>query len=303
MSTIAKINSFLESDKEIMSYASIKLYTTNKKSETWLYSDLQGIICLVFDFKEKVRHLILYDVNTIEVLFKYQLYFEFDKYYQILSEDFHSFEVDSGIIGLKFSEKKEANKFTLNIIKYDDMYTIKYFKSKNNNQTNQNEINTEVMPFLHKCMILKNKLIKKYEFNTYYLNSQTYENPTNITLLKRFFLLLGLKFDTSKKRFTFDKLSQESKNFFKSIGIRKSDFNNIKLALVFLKQVLSEHNSQQGSSTRKRSRVLVTKGQRGNSYQDEITKRVSLDHVVNNIAKIDNRSGSVGEKDINKSNI
>ena len=281
---IAKITSFIGTNHELLSYAFIKLFTTNTKHERWFYSDLSGALCMIFDLKEKVRYFILYDINTYQVLFKYQLYFEFDKYYQILSEDFHCFEIDNGLIGLKFSDKKEANKFTLNVIKYDDMHTIQYFKSKNN-KSNQIQKKSEEMPFTHKCMILKKKLMKKFNLSNTINRLIVEANPAYISFLRRFALLKDIGFDKKTKEFNLDRVNDQSKNFFRSIGVRKSDFRNPHLALILFKHIL-ECEYQTENSQRKRSRVYVApKHNRVSSYHVEMAKRYSLDHVVNNLVK------------------
>jgi len=293
---INKIKSFVGSDKEIITFAFVDLFTTNKQRVKWLYSELSGPLCFIFDFKEKVRYFTLYDLNTYEVLFSYQLYIDFDKYYQILSEDFHSFEVDSGMIGLKFSDKKEATMLALNIVKYDDMQSIQYFKNKNNKERDKvkdyDKEASQDLSLTKKCNIIKSKIMKKLLFNPNLNNKVDNSNKIEISTVKRFLLIKDLLFNKQKKLFDLDKVSADTKLFFNSIGIRKSDFANTYLALQLIRQILQispNVAAYDEMHSRKRSRVYVSKHSRVSSYEI-VTNRLQLDNVLQNVIPDDLKS-------------
>ncbi len=284
-STLARINSFIGAHREIVIHASVKLYTANKIHEKWLYSDLSGALCFVFDFKEKARYFILYDLTSFEVLFKFQLYFEFDKYYQILSETFHSFEIDGGIIGIKFDDRKEANKYTLNIIKYDDMQTIQYFKSKNNEKKQEK---TNLIPFTQKCFFLQSNIMSQLKLDFNQKHNCDKSHSMTVSYLRRFALLMDFSYNKQKKQFNLDDVSQGTKNFLKSIGVKKSDLRNTHLALIFFKQILQTLQGDGGvevTQPRKRSRISFNKHSHkdsgsGNSNQSQMAKRYTNDAMI-----------------------
>jgi len=286
---INKIKSFVGSDKEIITFAFVELYTTNKQRLKWLYSELSGPLCFIFDFKEKVRYFTLYDLNTYEVVFSYELYFDFDKYYQILSEDFHSFEVDSGMIGLKFSDKKEATMLALNIIKFDDMQSIQYFKNKNNKERDKvkdyNKEASQDLSLTKKCNIIKSKIMKKLLFSQNLNNKVDNSNKIEISTVKRFLLIKDLLFNKQKKLFDLDKVSADTKLFFNSIGIRKSDFANTYVALQLIRQILQISPNvavYDEIHSRKRSRGNVTKHSRVSSHEIDTNRWLQLDNVLQN---------------------
>jgi len=80
-----KLLSFLSNDSELLAMAQVKLMTTNKKFNFWLYSDLEGIICLILNYKEKAPYLALYNFKTIVKLFEIELYKDFSINYQNLA--------------------------------------------------------------------------------------------------------------------------------------------------------------------------------------------------------------------------
>ncbi len=234
---VNKIKSIIGKEREVISFAHIKLYTSNKESKSWFYSDLTGIICFILDFTHKVRFITLYDHITLEVLFKFQLYFEFDNYYQILSENFHCFEVDSGFIGLEFFNKHEAKVFSLNLNRFDDRFTILYLKEGQKEATTLSEMQQYTYPFSQKCLEIKRKIIMKLHFN--HKHDVVLDKEINISFLKSYDLLRGFVYEKEKREFAVSNISSESKDFFRKIGIRKADLRNTHLALVFFKQILT----------------------------------------------------------------
>ena len=70
-----KLISILGSDRDLISYAETSIFTSNPASNNWLYTDLTGILCYIFNNKEKVRYFYLYDYHTLETLFSFELYF------------------------------------------------------------------------------------------------------------------------------------------------------------------------------------------------------------------------------------
>eukprot|EP01017_Pseudomicrothorax_dubius_P047512 TRINITY_DN854_c0_g1_i7.p1 TRINITY_DN854_c0_g1~~TRINITY_DN854_c0_g1_i7.p1 ORF type:complete len:358 (+),score=112.53 TRINITY_DN854_c0_g1_i7:989-2062(+) len=93
-----------------------KLYTCNGDREPWIYSNLWGVLCLVFDRGiGKICFLRLFDYATQELLFDTELYFNFKDFYYEAAPTFHYFEVSNGFIGISFTSIDEASKFKRNI--------------------------------------------------------------------------------------------------------------------------------------------------------------------------------------------
>ena len=48
----------------------VKLYSSDKEGEDWLYSGLEGFLCLIIDYSYKTKYLCLYDPTTYQKCFQ-----------------------------------------------------------------------------------------------------------------------------------------------------------------------------------------------------------------------------------------
>lgn len=226
-----KILSILGPDIELIKLASCKIYTTTKENDSWLYSDIEGFLCFVLDFKFKARFLIVFDMDTYKPTFRMELYHNFQQTYYEMSDDFHCFEVGNGFVGFKFFDINEAKMFSLVITKFDDDFVGMLL-------TNQTKKLTPLKTDMKKryneyCTILKNKFSSNNHFDENYI-----EEGLEIIKPRYFELLNNITFDREKKEFKVGHIPSEFKNLFKNIGIKKSDLKNPKLALNIVKSFI-----------------------------------------------------------------
>ena len=174
---------------EIHSITCVKIYTAGKDAEYWLYSDLEGFLCYVMNMEEKTRYLCLYDTETYELLFKFELYKDFEKFYYNITDNFHCFEVNNGFIGLKFYDKSEAKLFSVIVKKFNDeiskvLLSLNTTKKQGLNTQKTNEM---IQKFKKK---LNEDIISKQDFNDNYI-----EEDLVIVKPREFELLNNLIFD------------------------------------------------------------------------------------------------------------
>jgi len=88
-----------------------KIYSYDREGEDWLYSGLEGILTLIIDNNVKTKYICLYEPITYQKMFQYEMYKNFEKYFQDLAPDFRSFEIESGFIGIQFRKEEDAANF------------------------------------------------------------------------------------------------------------------------------------------------------------------------------------------------
>lgn len=232
---INKINVLLGNSLELVSYAYSSLFLATPTCKSFKTLSLSGLLCFIIDYQDKARYLILFDEYTYEILFKYELYYNFEQYYQVLSINFHSFEINKGIIGIFFKNNTEANKFSFSLIKFDDESTKKYL-----------EINIQELPpiktekeLLKKCNIIKNKFANLLKSNRGNMNN--IGKVMDIKKMNQLNILNTLTFLKQRGRFSIDKLNDESKNIFKSIGLLQDDLENTRFSLNLFKNIIKEY--------------------------------------------------------------
>ena len=76
----------------------VKLYSSDRDGEDWLYSGIEGLLTLIIDNSLKTKFICLYDPSTYQKCFQYELYKNFEKYFEELAPDFRSFEIEAGFI-------------------------------------------------------------------------------------------------------------------------------------------------------------------------------------------------------------
>lgn len=60
-----------------MSCSIARIYTARSESE-WIYSNLQGILCLIWDREmENTPFLRLFDIESFDLLFEMEMYIDF----------------------------------------------------------------------------------------------------------------------------------------------------------------------------------------------------------------------------------
>ncbi len=160
-----KILSILGPERDLIKISFVGIYTTNKDGEKWLFSDLEGLLCFVLDYSMKTRYFIMFDADSFEKLFSFELYINFSNFYHTPLEEFHCFEVVNGFIGLRFNEINEANMFSLVVKKFDDNFVKMLFES----HTKANIKKDNKKKFLEDCALLKEKFEAKNTYDENYI--------------------------------------------------------------------------------------------------------------------------------------
>ena len=189
-----------------------KLYSCDKEGKNWLYSDVEGFCCLLLSETFKTIYLAIYDPFSYEKLFQYELYKNFLKYFEKLAPDFLSFEIDSGFIGIRFETEEEATQFDSVIRRLlqlkDDIFG-KQTKKQDNTKQNSEKIKLY-------CEKLKETFGSGDKYDEKYS-----EDGTTILKHNNLKSLLNVSCNIETKQFKFGKISEELKEIFLSLGIKK----------------------------------------------------------------------------------
>ena len=208
----------------------VKLYSSDRDGEDWLYSGLEGLLTLIIDNSLKTKFICLYDPSTYQKCFQYELYKNFEKYFEELAPDFRSFEIEAGFIGLQFEKEEDAINFER---------VIKRISSMKNEIFNKVSVKED-----HKLQkeIAKNyakKLKELFSDGESKYDENYAEDGTKISNHRNFKILNNISYNNETKQFNFDKISDELKEMFMSYGIKKKDLeNDMDFAFTLFKRVI-----------------------------------------------------------------
>ena len=207
-----------------------KLYSSDKEGEDWLFSGLEGNLCLIVDYQIKTKYLIMYHPINYEKIFQYELYISFEKYFEELAPDFRSFEIESGFIGLQFDNQDNAKKFDQTLMKLQQMKNIfnkvliKDYTTKKHNELYQTY-----------CKKLK----EKFSDDESIYDENYAEDGTQILKHRNFKVLNNISYDKEQQKFKFGKISDELKQMFLSFGIKKKELErDVDFAFTLFKKVI-----------------------------------------------------------------
>ena len=103
------ISSLLVSNYELINLCFARIYTANAyNNPTWLYTELEGGLCLVVDYARKSARFLMFDLVSLEIIFESEFYKNFNVFYSCLSENFQCFEVNGGFVGFNVPDKSAA---------------------------------------------------------------------------------------------------------------------------------------------------------------------------------------------------
>ena len=206
-----------------------KLYSSDKEGEDWLFSGLEGNLCLIVDYQIKTKYLIMYHPINYEKVFQYELYISFDKYFEELAPDFRSFEIESGFIGLQFDNQDNAKKFDQTLMKMQQMKNIFNKVLTKDNAKKQNEL------YQTYCKKLK----EKFSDDESIYDENYAEDGTQILKHRNFKVLNNISYDKEQQKFKFGKISDELKQMFLSFGIKKKELErDVDFAFTLFKKVI-----------------------------------------------------------------
>ena len=212
-----KINSLIPENKELQGdIYLVKLYSSDMEGIDWLYSGLEGYLGLIVDYEAKTKYISMFDQTTYQIIFQYELYKGFEKFFEDLAPDFRSFEIEMGFIGLKFEKEEDAVNFTNILKKINSMKNI------------FNKPVVKEDPKLKKAIIDNYLKILKDNFcdNDSKYDDKYTEDGTEIFNHKNFTILNNISYDKDKKRFKFGNISEDLKEMFISYGIKRKDLED-----------------------------------------------------------------------------
>ena len=226
-----KILAILPNNQELQGdIYTVKIYSSDREGEDWLYSGLEGLLALIIDNSAKTKYICMYDPTNYQKVFQYEMYKNFEKYFEELAPDFRSFEIESGFIGLQFESPEDAVNFERVVKRIATMKNELFNKAQvKEDHKLQKEIAQNYAKLLKENFTEKdNKYDEKYA-----------EDGTQICKHRNFKVLNNISYDKSKKVFKFGKISDELKEMFLSCGIKKKDLEkDMDFAFTLFKKVI-----------------------------------------------------------------
>jgi len=198
------------------------LYTAGANNKSWLYTGLEGGLTLVIDYRRKTARFLMFDLNTLEIVFENEFYRKFNIFYTNLSENFQCFEVAGGFIGFNIPDKHDAEKFFKVVSGLTDQTIAR--KAKDIKIINILDIKTNAKKMLTK---LQEKLSEEYFFK----ENLGYEAclEFDFSHLERVFY--SIEFDSKTKSFSVSGSDEEIKNLVMNIdGIKIKDEKGQRIA-------------------------------------------------------------------------
>ena len=226
-----KILAILPNNQELQGdIYTVKIYSSDREGEDWLYSGLEGLLALIIDNSVKTKYICLYDPTSYQKCFQYEMYKNFEKYFEELAPDFRSFEIESGFIGLQFESQDDAVNFERVVKRISTMKNELFNKAQvKEDHKLQREIAQNYAKILKDNFSEKgNKYDEKYA-----------EDGTQICKHRNFKILNNISYDKEKKVFKFGKISDELKEMFYSFGIKRKDLEtDMDFAFTLFKKVI-----------------------------------------------------------------
>ena len=191
-----------------------KIYSSDREGEDWLYSGLEGLLTVIIDNTAKTKYICLYEPTTYQKMFQYEMYKNFEKYFEELAPDFRSFEIESGFIGIQFEKEEDAAGFELVIKRLSPMKNELFNKASIKDVS---KIQKEIAQNYAK------KLKENFSDSNSKYDEKYAEDGLQIFKYGNFKVVNNISYDKESKSFKFLKISDELKEVFLSCGIKKKD--------------------------------------------------------------------------------
>lgn len=226
-----KILSILTSNLELQGdIFNARLYSAEKDGVNWLFSGIEGILCIIMDFQAKTKYIVIYDPANYEKVFQYELYSNFVKYFESLAPDFRSLEIEGGFLGLQFDSEADAEQFERSLKRVAGFGNDMFSKPRSKGE-DKKYISEKVQLY---CKTLKKNFCTDEKYDENYA-----EDGTQILKHRNFKVLNNINYDTETKQFKFGKISEELKEMFLSFGIKKKDLErDADFAFTLFKKVI-----------------------------------------------------------------
>lgn len=244
----------------------------------WHNLKLNGFLTFEIDYEKKSRFFCLYEVDTLELLFQYELYNHLEKYLNLCESNFLSFEIEKGFLGMQFIYDNEAISFKIFVSKFTQDYCLKILEKKSFDHSPEFEDsqlikNREKILFDLYIDILKKKYKKeselyerennavmqmkkneesKQEISDYLEEKKKLKNlmevfsEISIKKIKNLDLILSIDFDQKIKKFNIDNIPQEIKKVLNKNGIKKHQFTDSIFALAVFKNFIEKYDKNTG---------------------------------------------------------
>lgn len=220
-----RLVAFLGHYRDLVKVNKVKLYSSGKDGEHWLDSGLEGFFCFVTDKEFKTRFFVMYAYTTYEKLFEMELFLNFNSYFTSLTDTFCYFEFNEGFLGLKFTSAENATMFKIVVNKFDDKLLAMLMAGDPKSKNNKEIVNRNITVLKEKFTNSKSQYDKNY-----------CESGLLIVKPLYFEFLNNISYNKEKKMFMVE--GEDTKQLLKSIGFKKSEMKNTKLALDIFKQMI-----------------------------------------------------------------
>lgn len=204
--------------------AIVRLYTADFESK-WIYSNICGILTLIYDRNLGGAVFRLFDAENFEMLFECELYYNFINSYEKLQEAFYAFEVAQGYIGFAFCDDATAERFKKSVTQF-------------NKKKEEKELKKIYKEKFQKSEGIFSRITNFFTGGSKTEKTQVISKPTNVQQN------LSVKFDFDKGKFDLQSLSPEMKKIFKKAGIEKKDLLDKDFAPVLFEKIMLELNKE-----------------------------------------------------------
>lgn len=224
---LAILNNNLELQGDVYT---VRLYSSERDGQNWLFSGIEGLLCLVLDFQVKTRYIQIYDPTNYQKVFQYELYNKFDKFFEELAPEFRSLEIEGGFIGLQFDEQDDAVQFERTMRRIAGFNSDFFNKPKTKSE--DKKINAEKTSLY--CKTLKKNFCTEEKYDENYT-----EDGMQVLKHRNFKVLNNITYDNDTKNFSFGKISDDLKEMFRGFGIKKKDLEqDAEFAFSLFKKVI-----------------------------------------------------------------
>lgn len=260
-----RLLAILGPNRELYCLTCAKVYTSGKEGDNWLDSDLEGFLCFYIDRVDKTRYFTLYEAETYDKLFNVELYTGFEKYYKVLSDNFHCLEMNHGFIGYKFENIFEASKFVENVQKISQDKALPLI-SKAKFDKGKEIIN--ILKKKYGAILSKTKGILKDEYFG--------DDGMEICKPRHFALFNNFVYEYKIQQFVIGDIPSDLKKLFKILGLKKSDFKDTGYALYIFKILIQAFETLQKENKEKVTKLFKMDGKHLSSKEDKVEKSNSF---------------------------
>ncbi|CAG9316024.1 unnamed protein product [Blepharisma stoltei] len=267
---IKELNEKIAGTCTLIATASAKLYANDGKNQSWRDSGLYGAICLIIDRILQTTLMRMYDLNTFDLIFETELYYDFFNFYDQLSQSFFCFPIPGGQIGIYFCSPNEAESFK---------QKIRSFSPKPENQKFEDS---------------KSKNTKKSKKQQNEEENFEISQPYAVQLMGR------VIWDSTNKCFNLDQLSQDLKRIFKNAGIRKSELRDSRTAAVIMEEIVRSRSATRTLSLSKEPQpeIKIIPDEEDKQFEEIIRKQTLYEAQMELIRHMSNARKATLQKEM-----